>query len=74
MGAYDAAASAYETLLARPTTIMRAWRQALWRLDLGEVLVLQLRPDQAAEVLEHAREPAAPRRASARRARRTRRP
>jgi hypothetical protein len=39
MGAYDAAASAYETLLARPTTILRAWRQALWRLELGEVLV-----------------------------------
>jgi hypothetical protein len=54
MGAYDAAASAYETLLARPTTIMRAWRQALWRLELGEVLVLQLRPDQAAEVLTSA--------------------
>ena len=32
MGAYDAAASAYETLLARPTSaIARAWRQALWR-------------------------------------------
>ena len=54
MGAYDAAASAYETLLARPTTIMRAWRQALWRLELGEVLVLQRRPDQAAEVLTSA--------------------
>ena len=35
MGAYDAAASAYETLLAPPTTIMRAWRQALWRLSLA---------------------------------------
>ncbi len=54
MGAYDAAASAYETLLARPTTIMRAWRQALWRLDLGEVLVLQRQPDQAVEVLTSA--------------------
>ena len=54
MGAYDAAASAYETLLARPTTIMRAWRQALWRLELGEVLVLQRQPDQAAEVLTSA--------------------
>jgi tetratricopeptide (TPR) repeat protein len=54
MGAYDAAASAYETLLARPTTITRAWRQALWRLELGEVLVLQVRPDQAAEVLTSA--------------------
>jgi len=54
MGAYDAAASAYETLLARPTTITRVWRQALWRLELGEVLVLQFQPDQAAEVLTSA--------------------
>ncbi len=54
MGAYDAAASAYETLLARPTTITRTWRQALWRLELGEVLVWQRRPDQAAEVLTSA--------------------
>ncbi len=54
MGAYDAAASAYETLLARPTTLTRAWRQALWRLELGEVLVLESRPDQAAEVLTSA--------------------
>ncbi|HEU5103839.1 MAG TPA: tetratricopeptide repeat protein, partial [Roseiflexaceae bacterium] len=55
MGAYDAAASAYETLLARPTTITRAWRQAVWRLELGEVLVLQGRHEQAAEVLTSAR-------------------
>ncbi|MDQ2999317.1 MAG: hypothetical protein M3R61_19975, partial [Chloroflexota bacterium] len=41
-------------LLARPTTITRSWRQALWRLELGEVLVLQLQPDQAAEVLTSA--------------------
>jgi hypothetical protein len=54
MGAYDAAASAYDALLARPTAITRAWRQALWRLELGEVLVLQCRPDQAAEVLTSA--------------------
>jgi len=33
MGAYDAASAAYEMLLARPTAITRAWRQAIWRLN-----------------------------------------
>jgi hypothetical protein len=54
MGAYDAAAATYEALLARPTAITRVWRQAIWRLALGEVLVAQEKPDQAIEVLNSA--------------------
>ena len=51
MSAYDAAAAAYDTLLAKPSMSTRTWRQAVWRLELGEVLVSQRRPDQAVEVL-----------------------
>jgi hypothetical protein len=54
MGAYDAAAATYESLLARPSTLTRVWRQAMWRLELGEVLVAQERAEQAVEVLNSA--------------------
>lgn len=54
MGAYDAAAAGYEALLARPSTITRAWRQAVWRLELGEVLATQEKSEQAVEVLNSA--------------------
>ena len=54
MGAYDAAAATYETLLARPSLVTRVWRHAIWRLALGEVLVAQGKPDQAIEVLNSA--------------------
>ncbi len=54
MGAYDAAAATYEMLLARPTTITRIWLQAVWRLALGEVLLIQQRLDRAAELLNSA--------------------
>ena len=54
MGAYDAAAATYESLLARPSTLTRVWRQAMWRLELGEVLVAQQRAEQAVEVLNSA--------------------
>lgn len=54
MGAYDSAASSYEALLARPASIARPWRQAIWRLALGEVLVIQGKADQAVEALNSA--------------------
>ena len=54
MGAYAAAASSYEMLLARPTALERPWRQAVRRLALGEVLVLRRQSDQAVAVLTSA--------------------
>lgn len=51
MGAYDAAAAAYAVLLAHPVAIERPWRQAVWRLELGEVLLARGKPDRAVEVL-----------------------
>lgn len=54
MGAYDAAASTYGSLLAQPTTIERPWRQAVWRLALGEVLLAQRKADHAVELLTSA--------------------
>ncbi|MEN9933687.1 MAG: hypothetical protein RLZZ387_266 [Chloroflexota bacterium] len=51
MGAYDVAAASYEMLLARPAAILSPWRQAVWLLELGEVLLAQRKPDRAVEVL-----------------------
>lgn len=54
MGAYDAAVATYEALLARPSTLTRSWRQAVWRLELGEALVAQEKSEQAVEALNSA--------------------
>lgn len=51
MGAYDAAAASYSMLLSQPNAIERPWRQAVWRLALGEVLLAMRRTDRTVEVL-----------------------
>ena len=55
MGAYEAAASAYAALMAQPTALTRQWHQAVWRLELGEVLLARDRPDQAVDMFTSAR-------------------
>lgn len=54
IGAYSAATKTYETLLARPATLRSRWRQAVWRLELGEVLLGQDHADRAVEALNSA--------------------
>jgi GTPase SAR1 family protein len=54
MGAYDVAAAAYETLLARPATATSPWRRAVWLLAMGEVLLAQRAPERAVETISSA--------------------
>ena len=55
MGAYEAASSAYAALMAQPAALTRQWHQAVWRLELGEVLLARDRPDQAVDMFTSAR-------------------
>ncbi|MBC8161954.1 MAG: hypothetical protein H7Z42_12125, partial [Roseiflexaceae bacterium] len=55
MGAFDTAGAAYSELMARPTALARQWHQAIWRLELGEVLLSGGRFDQAVDMFSSAR-------------------
>ena len=55
MGAFDAAVAGYSELMARPTALTRQWHQAIWRLELGEVLLSSSRADQAVDMFSSAR-------------------
>ena len=54
MGAYDAAAATYDSLLSQTVTLTTPWYQAVWQLARGEVELAQRHPERAIEMLNKA--------------------
>lgn len=54
MGAYDAAAATYDSLLSQSAALTTPWYQAIWQLARGEVELAQRHPERAIEMLSKA--------------------